>query len=99
MNVLQEAYGLLSAWLISLDYAGSTCIFCLSHFCPGVVKNDCSQGLLIKGIREASVETVSAHPITTRHWRGEVGEWKGEGDAMSSRTGDEEKSVYVCARV
>lgn len=96
MNVLQEAYGLLSAWLISLDYPGSTCIFCLSHFCSGAMKNDCSQGLLMKGILEASVETVSACPITTQHWRGEVWEWKGEGDAMSSRMGDEKKKKSVC---
>lgn len=92
----ERVTGSVWTWLISLDYAGSTCIFCLSHFCPGAVKNECSQGLLMKAILEASVETVSARPITTQHRQGEVWEWKGEGDAMSSRMGDEKKSVYVC---
>lgn len=29
MNVVREAYGLPNAWLISLDYSGSTCTFTL----------------------------------------------------------------------
>lgn len=86
-----EAYG-----SIFLDYAGSTCIFCLSHFCPGAMKNYCSQGLLMRAILEASVETVSARPITAQHWRGEVPEWKGEGDAISSRMRDKEKIKKEC---
>ncbi len=56
-------------------------------------------GPLMKGILEASVDTVSARPITTQPWRGEVWESKGEGDALSSRMGEEKRSVCVCVRM
>ncbi len=60
MNVLEEAYGLLRAWLLSLDYPGSTCIFCLSHFFSRGREKWLQSGPLMKGILEASVDTVSA---------------------------------------